>query len=214
MASDPVIINIVLGTGSALKIQAIKNAFASAKEKLAVELVDGSPIKFKFFTTNAKSGINEQPIGWEETIKGANNRASNALTLVKSDLKPRAVVAIENGVVDLPANGEHYYMDIGWVVLNDLKTNKQYVSSSTSLSVPAEVVEAAKEKSFKTTTIGDILHERDASISTKDPHSTLLGGVMTRIPLMQQAVLSCLGQWIFALQSSKKVVDQMADHKS
>jgi non-canonical (house-cleaning) NTP pyrophosphatase len=195
-------VTVVLGTTSALKLQAIKGAFATASTEIG-KIVGMPDAEFVFIPTAAKSEVNEQPVGWEETIKGANNRARNALTLAGSEVKPRFVVAIENGAVEVPANGANYYMDVGWAVLNDLETNQQYVSSSTSLSVPFEVIEATRQAGFDTTTIGDVMHSRNPSISTKDPHSSLLGGVMTRVPLLEQAVLSCIGQWIYASQAQK-----------
>lgn len=201
MSDSSTSVTIVLGTTSALKLQAIKGAFASAATQIGHELGVASPA-FVFVTTNTKSGVNEQPFGWEETIKGANNRTKHAIELAGTEQKPRFVVAIENGVVDLPANGANYYMDIGWAILTDMSTGLQYVSSSTSLSVPSELVEAAKAKGFDKCTIGDVLHERNPTISTKDPHFSLLGGLMSRTPLMEQAVSSCIGQWLFAASSS------------
>lgn len=196
-------VNIVLGTTSALKLQAIKNAFTSALPQIGRELGAG-PIEFAFVTTNTKSQVNEQPFGWEETIRGANNRTKHAIELAGLEAKPRFVVAIENGVVEIPANGTNYYMDIGWVILTDMSTSKQFFSSSTSLPVPSELFEAAKAKGLDKCTIGDILHARDPSISTKDPHLSLLGGLMSRVPLMEQAVSACIGQWLHSALSGAK----------
>lgn len=199
MASGSLKLTLVLGTSSVLKIRAVKGAFSSAREKLAAAL-GASQIDLDLVTTNPSSGVNEQPFGWEEIILGANNRTRNALKMIAADVTPRLSVAIENGVVPVTANGPDFYMDIAWVILNDLKTGKQYATCSTGVTIPAEIVKKAQED-FKHTTIGDVLHSKDSSISAKDPHSTLLGGVMTRVPLMEQAILTCMGQWIHDLQS-------------
>lgn len=185
-----------------MKLHAIQGAFEAAKAKLLPLLSEG-PANFVFVPTSANSNVNEQPIGWEEIIKGANNRMANALAIANTEAVPRIAVVIENGMVELPANGANYFMDIGWVILRDLNTNAQYYSSSTSLSIPAELLEAVKEKGADKFTIGDVLHAQDASISPKDPHSALLGGLVSRVPLMEQAVLSCIGQWMYDLTSSK-----------
>jgi len=203
MAEQNCTVNVLLGTTSALKMEAAKGAFAAAQQQIGRELGIASP-EFVFISTNTKSQVNEQPMGWEETIRGANNRTKHAIELAGTKAKPRFVVAIENGVVDLPANGSNYFMDIGWVILTDMVTNSQFVSSSTSLSVPAELVEDAKLKGFDTFTIGDVLHERDPSISKKDPHYSLLGGLMSRVPLMEQAVSCCIGQWMYSVQHRKQ----------
>lgn len=199
LMASPTTVTIVLGTASALKLKAIQNAFNEAKESLG-KVLGIQSLTFEFETTTAKSGVNEQPYGWEEIIKGANNRVKNALEICKDKSKARVVVTCENGVVELPANGPDYYMDIGWVVLLDVATNKQYVSSSTSVSIPAEVVQEVKQIGMTQKTIGDVMHKHDSSVSTKDPHHKLMGGLMNRVPLMQQAVSAAIGQWMCALK--------------
>jgi non-canonical (house-cleaning) NTP pyrophosphatase len=196
-------ISLVVGTTSAIKLAAIRSAFAKASAAIG-PLFQAESVQLDLISTAAKSEINEQPIGWEETIKGANNRAKNALTLAPAETKPRLVIAVENGCVELPANGPNYFMDIGWVILRDLNINKDFVSSSTSLTVPGELLESLKDVGGpKVSTIGDVLHARDSSIPTKDPHSVLLGGVLERTAMLEQALLSCIGQWIYHLKSTK-----------
>lgn len=198
-------IYIVLSTTSALKIEAIKGAFATAQKQIAHELgVNASSLEFVFLTASTKSQVNEQPMGWEETIRGANNRTKHAIELVAGHNKPRFVVAIENGIVEILANADNKFMDVGWVILTDMLTERQFVSSTTSVSIPSESVEMAKHKGLGTFTVGDVLHERNPSISPKDPHLSLLGGLMSRVPLMEQAVLSCIGQWMYSIQQQRQ----------
>lgn len=192
---------VVLGTTSALKLSAIKQAFVSKQTKIFEALHLSAEAKFEFVPTAAASEINEQPFGYEEIIKGATNRASNALKLAKIEpSKPRIVIAIENGVIEVPTGAQPLYMDIGWVVMKDLETGAQYNSSSTGVLIPTEVWEETKKLGFEKKTIGDAMHARDPTISTKDPHTALLGYVLTRTDMMEQAVVACIGQWIRSLK--------------
>lgn len=202
MSSDAQVLNIIMGTTSVLKTEAVKSAFEQGREVFEKQFKTDKMV-FKITGTNVKSGVNEQPIGWKEIITGANNRAKNALDMIGSEVKPRLVVAIENGIIEIPENGPGYWMDIAWVALIDVNTGKKYNASSTSVHVPTEVVEATISNDPKKFTIGDLLHARDPSISKKEPHSSLLANITTRVSLMQQAVLSCVGQWIFDLSKQE-----------
>lgn len=199
-----VVLNIVFATESPLKKEAIQGAFVAVKEKLAAALITRGDIRFQFVGANAKSGVNSQPIGWEETITGANNRASNALSLVTLETPARAVIAIENGIVYLSVDGVGYNMDISWVVLNDLETGKRYVANSTGIPFPSGAIQTARELGLDSTTVGEVLSAFDDSISSTDPHSSLLGGVLGRVQLMEQAVKACFGQWIVALRNARE----------
>jgi non-canonical (house-cleaning) NTP pyrophosphatase len=195
----PSSITVLIASASGLKYQAIQQAFMEVKRSLESTISFGKNIDLQFITVAAKSNVNAQPIGWEETIKGANHRATNALSLAEPGTNPRVVIAIENGIINLVANGGDYYMDVGWVVLNDLDRKEQFVASSTSVSISASAVDVAHRRGFETTTVGDMLHECYPSIDSMDPHAGLLAGVTTRVSILQQAVVSCLGQWIYAL---------------
>lgn len=185
-----------------LKTEAVKLAFEQGNAVVAKHF-GLDRFDFKLVGANSKSGVNEQPIGWAEIIKGANNRVASAIDLMAAQAKPSLVITIENGAVQVPENGPGYWMDIAWVVLYDPKTKLKFNASSTSICVPTDVMEATIKKNPKKFTLGDVLHAKDPSISKKEPHSALLAGVLTRVPLMQQAVLSCIGQWIYALSQEK-----------
>lgn len=189
---------IGLGSTSVLKTEAVRAAFEQGSAAVAKQF-ELEKFEFKVVGVNAKSEINEQPIGWAEIIKGANNRVKNAIGLLKEKGSPRLVITIENGAVQVPENGPDYWMDLAWVILLDTKTSRKFSASSTSIHVPTEIMEATIKKGPSKFTLGDVLHASDPSISKKEPHSSLLANVLTRVPLMQQAVLSCIGQWLYDL---------------
>jgi inosine/xanthosine triphosphatase len=64
------------------------------------------------------SGVSEQPVGFEEVIRGARNRAAEALKESPCDLG----IGIEDGLVPLPtggSEGEIVHLNIGCVAVTD-----------------------------------------------------------------------------------------------
>ncbi|MBW2542366.1 MAG: DUF84 family protein [Deltaproteobacteria bacterium] len=64
------------------------------------------------------SGISEQPVGFEEIIRGARNRAAGAMNGTCCDL----AVGIEDGLVPIPlasAQGEVAHLNIGCAAITD-----------------------------------------------------------------------------------------------
>ena len=64
------------------------------------------------------SGVPEQPVGFEEIIRGARNRAAGAVDESPCDLG----IGIEDGLVPLPTGGpegEVMYLNIGCVAITD-----------------------------------------------------------------------------------------------
>jgi inosine/xanthosine triphosphatase len=70
---------IIIGSNNPAKIEAVKSAFQG---------------EYQFVSIDVPSGVNEQPFSDEETIKGAINRAENALTFGLGDIG----IGLEGGV--------------------------------------------------------------------------------------------------------------------
>ncbi|HLO12021.1 MAG TPA: DUF84 family protein [Pseudoneobacillus sp.] len=70
---------IIIGTKNPAKILAVQNAFIGENE---------------FISVDVPSGVSEQPFSDEETIKGAINRAQEALEMGKGDIG----IGLEGGV--------------------------------------------------------------------------------------------------------------------
>ncbi|EIJ79303.1 NTPase [Bacillus methanolicus PB1] len=71
---------IIIGTKNPAKVSAVKSAF--------------SGYEAEFFSVDVPSGVSEQPFSDEETIKGAVNRAIQALETGKGDIG----IGLEGGV--------------------------------------------------------------------------------------------------------------------
>merc|ERR1712110_1061972 len=89
----------------------------------------------------ASSGINEQPFGHDETIKGAMNRLADAKLQ-----RPGATyyVAIENGLFEVQAPGSRFF-DVAWVIVegasDDGAAPPQALAHSVGVEFPSEFVE-------------------------------------------------------------------------
>jgi inosine/xanthosine triphosphatase len=70
---------IIIGSNNPAKIEAVKHAFKG---------------NYDFLSVNAFSGVSEMPFSDEETIKGAINRAENALKIGYGDIG----IGLEGGV--------------------------------------------------------------------------------------------------------------------
>lgn len=87
----------------------------------------------KVIAADVPSGIREQPIGQEETLLGARNRAMAALAATSADYG----IGLEGGVVDTPAGT--YTM--GWVAIVD-RDGRWGLSQSGWLALPPAVARA------------------------------------------------------------------------
>eukprot|EP01125_Pyxidicula_operculata_P021595 TRINITY_DN8406_c0_g1_i1.p1 TRINITY_DN8406_c0_g1~~TRINITY_DN8406_c0_g1_i1.p1 ORF type:complete len:185 (+),score=14.55 TRINITY_DN8406_c0_g1_i1:91-645(+) len=175
-------IYVAVGTTSALKVSAVKKAFTQA--------MPGQEIDCKGYPT--ASNINEQPVGWEETIKGAKNRLSNLkqITSTNNERNNDYFVSIENGIIPTGVP-DFQWIDFGWVLMED-KSGKQFGASSGGIQFSDKYVEAAKKSGFDKTTAGEIM-SKELNCDSKDPHKTLTSDLVKREDFLVQAVLSCIG---------------------
>ena len=86
------------------------------------------------------SGVAEQPIGFEEIVRGARNRAAGAMSGSACDL----AVGIEDGLVPLPTGdsaGESAYLNVGCVAITD--GERTSIGFSSAFGYPLECSIAA-----------------------------------------------------------------------
>jgi non-canonical (house-cleaning) NTP pyrophosphatase len=174
------IFNVLVGSASNLKLNAVIEACNIAKTKVG----------FKYGTIvshNIKPNIEEQPYGYDETFKGAKYRA-DGVTKLQSDLDIKynyISIGIENGIQKC---GENYY-DFAVIVLK--YRGKIYESHSTGIKINEKLL----AKSFKRNrhiTVGNLMSEKFDS-EKDDPHKYLTFGLVTRKDMLVQAILTVLG---------------------
>lgn len=119
-------IKVAVGSKNPVKIESVRLAFEALwpGEKWQIEGID------------IASGVSEQPMSDEESIKGAYNRARKALKELDADWG----VGLEGG---LQKTGEHW-LDCGWVVVID-KDGSEGIGSTVKMVVPAMMMELIHE---------------------------------------------------------------------
>jgi inosine/xanthosine triphosphatase len=139
----------------------------------------------------APSGINEQPVGKEETVLGAMNRIAHLKDMILG-VPYDYLVAFENGLVSLELNGETTWMDMAWAVVEDYDGNRK-IANSAGIEIPSWAVEEARRHGFETTTASSILAKVSPASST-DPHSYLTDGAVSRTDLLEQSLRIAVAQ--------------------
>lgn len=119
-------IKVTVGTHNPLKVRATRNVLEQIYSTVDVEGIE------------VDSGVGDQPIGLDETIQGAVNRARNAF--IDTNLS----VGIESGLLETP-HSITGYLDLQWCAIYDGERNTLGVSAGFEYP-PAVVEEVLKGK--------------------------------------------------------------------
>lgn len=117
---------VAVGSKNPVKIESVRLAFEALwpDKKWQVEGIEVS------------SGVSDQPMSDEESIKGAYNRAKKALKELKADYG----VGLEGG---LQLTGDHW-LDCGWIVVVD-KDGNEGIGSTVKMVVPDKMMKLINE---------------------------------------------------------------------
>ena len=165
-------ISVFIASTSKIKIEAIKSLIAELESK--------TPAIHAFFYSveGSSSGVNEQPVGEDEILTGAINRA---LSAKRKDPRGEVYVAIENGIEFNEESGDwrDYAIVLAFVPSYGVIS---YVKSK-AVTFPIEQVQKtyAKEGSFAVHTVGKTLQEDGIVRKHDDPHLDLAGVSRTEI---------------------------------
>ena len=102
---------IAVGSENPVKISAVKNVM----QKLLNSI--------KVFGVTVPSGVPPQPVGLDQTLNGALNRATNALLKVDG---AELGVGIEAGLIEVKFSGETRYLDFQYCVIVDREGRKTF----------------------------------------------------------------------------------------
>ena len=168
-------IKIILGSGSAVKFDAVSAACRSCFNQTHYDLSGDS----------VRSGQAEQPIGLSAMYNGALARAKGAAK-VHSDA---IAIGIENGIT--VSLDENVFIDLAVIVV--LTRTRKIVTTSQGIEIPGEFVDKTEKRGFGKTTVGQIIAE-ELGGDPADPHKTLLEGKSSREKILEEAVLLALNQ--------------------
>jgi len=166
-------ISLFLASTSKIKIDAVKGLINEKKILASINSITGS-----------SSEVNEQPVGEDEILKGAINRA---LSAKKIDPRGEVYIAIENGIEWNICSEE--WLDYA-IVLAFIPTYGciTYVKSQ-AVAFPLEQVNKtySKEGSFCSNTVGKTLQEDGIVQFHDDPHLNLVG--VSRKEILKNALI-------------------------
>lgn len=131
--------------------------------------------------TARRSCVRAQPVGREETLLGAHNRAKAPL-----DANDMLGVGIENGLVH---EGGIWY-DVAAVVVAT-RDGRTVTRWSEMVAVPDGYVARAQAAGFDRKTVGEVIAE-DLGTAADDPHAALTAGRLTREGILKTVIADAL----------------------
>ena len=175
-------IKVSIGSLNPTKIEAVKLAFGKYFNNIS------------YFEAKVESRVSNQPIGIEEILKGAKNRAEAAINFISKENDGNSIlfgVGIEAGLVEIPLTLSNY-MDFQFCVILDIK-NILTIGSGVAFEYPKSVIERILvEKDLE---IGDIMGDLAGNPNLKNETgaiSFLSKNLMTRANILTQAVICAL----------------------
>ena len=182
------VVLVRVGSRNAPKLEAVRAAVSAYVRDVRVE------------GASVPSGVPEQPVGWDEIVGGARNRARGALSSGACDL----AVGIEDGLVEMTLEGRSEVLNVGCAFVTD--GARESIGFSSAFAYPPQCVAPALEGRVP---IGDVFDRVFAAASgeTEDaPSATTRGnigrlslGVLPRSDYAQQAVLCALVRFLHPL---------------
>lgn len=129
---------IAVGSSNSAKIGAVKNSYAKF---YGLEQKNILPDLHSYQT---ESGVSKQPIGYEEIIRGAKNRAEHAYALAQqAGLNPSHAIGQECGVVSIPGENQAKWYNLS--VASLLIDSKFYLGLSSLFPIPVSLIEPLKQ---------------------------------------------------------------------
>ncbi len=167
-----------VGSTNEPKLDAVRNAIAAYAPDVEVAGVD------------VPSGVPEQPVGWEEIVRGARNRARLARASEPCDLG----VGLEDGLVALPdGEGELRHLNVGCAAI--AHGERVWLGFSSGFAYPPGCTEPAVRDRAPIGSLFDRFWEQrrgEAAARTLGNIGKLTLGVLPRSEYIRHAVLCAL----------------------
>lgn len=169
-------IRVAIGSKNPVKIEAVKEAF----QKVWPDK------KFEFVGVEVSSGVPDQPMSDEESIKGATNRATRAKSAVEADFG----VGLEGGLQKI---GERWF-DCGWIVVID-NEGKAGVGSSLRLEAPTKMMEFIHQ-GIELGKVNDILFKIENSKHDQGHFGLMTNNVIKRKEGYRDGIIAALAAFM------------------
>lgn len=166
---------VIVGSANPVKVDATRLAFEAVWPEET----------FQVAGVAVESGVSDQPMDFDETIRGAKNRARAAMLLKPADF----AVGLEAGVDKRP----EAWFETGWCAVLDAAGNFN-VGSSPVLTMPDSVMEgilSGKE-------LGDVINEMTGRGNVKHQEGffgIVTRGAITRTDAFRSGIIFALGKF-------------------
>lgn len=169
-------IRVAIGSKNPVKIEAVKDAF----EKVWPDKT------FEFVGVEVSSGVPDQPMSDEESIKGATSRANNAIKELNGDFG----VGLEGGLQKI---GERWF-DCGWIVVIDKEGNLG-IGSSLRLEAPQKMMELIHQ-GIELGKVNDILFKKENSKHDQGHFGLMTNNVIKRKEGYRDGIIAALAAFM------------------
>jgi len=167
---------IAVGSQNPVKIKSVELAFKAVWPDKEWEVL----------SIDVSSGVSDQPMSDEESIKGAGNRAKQAIEKTQADYG----VGIEGGIQKI---GENYF-DCGWVVILDKEKN-QGIGSTIRMIAPLKMIEMVKQ-GMELGKVDDILFNKSNSKQAQGHFGLMTNNAVTRTDGYKDGVIAALSRFL------------------
>ncbi|MFI4919337.1 MAG: DUF84 family protein [Legionellales bacterium] len=177
-ANNALALTVHLASRSSLKIEA-------TQEALQV-MLDPLPIKLR--AHDAQSGVNEQPFGYDETIKGATTRLQSL-----KDSANDMMISMESGI--RYSEEDQSYYDFVHVMVN--KGEMIFSQSQDCCKIPMKIINAMRQNESKAflETWGETAQRMGLAKQSNNPHQEQEFGGISRTDYLLQTLCKVLGQF-------------------
>lgn len=165
---------IIIGTQNIAKIDAIQKAFSSYINS-----------ESEFISLDVESLVSAQPISDDETLRGAVNRAKNAL----NQQQGHAAIGLEGGVKWV--NHQLYLCNWGALVTAE---GEVFTASGAGVPLPVEIAEGIKEGK-ELGPLMDNYTNRQGIRHKEGAIGVFTNGMVTRSQMFEHIVVQLIGQW-------------------
>ena len=167
---------IVVGSKNPVKIEATRLAFFAVWPDTLWEVVG----------VDVPSGVSNQPMSDQESIKGARNRARQAIAAHDADYG----VGLEGGLQEI----DGHFFDCGWIVVCD-REGREGIGSTAKAPTPPRIV-AMIQEGMELGTANDIVFGTTNSKQNDGHFGLMTKGVITRASGYRDGVIMALARFI------------------
>ena len=190
-----------VGSTNPVKVNAVKKAFSMCQ--ITVESVHG--------VSGIKSGVSDQPIGWNETERGAKNRAlgchfANARS--KQPTKLHYCVGLEGGLVT-SADGQGLDC-VAVMAIYDVRAQRMSTARTASFALPPKLTDLVRG-GMELGDADDLIFQRTNSKQEDGTVGILTNGVINRTDYYVHALVMAL---VPIMQPALYVVDSSSISKA